>query len=84
MKKFFIGALVIICVWFVKVCTEVYFKAKMSEQQKEYRSGNIDEKLKKMTEAMNLELPMKVDEITELSRIEYHENREVNIYLFTS
>ena len=82
MKKFLIGALVIICVWFVKVCTEVYFKAKMSEQQKEYKSGNIDEELRNMTETMNLKLPMKIDEITELSKIEYHENREVR-YCYT-
>ena len=82
MKKFLIGALVIICVWFVKVCTEVYFKAKMSEQQKEYKSENIDEELRNMTETMNLKLPMKIDEITELSKIEYHENREVR-YCYT-
>lgn len=82
MKKFFIGALIIICVWLVKVCTEVYFKAKMSEQQKEYKSGNIDEDLKELAEAMNSELPMKVDEITELSRVECHKNREIR-YCYT-
>lgn len=80
MKKFFIGALIIICVWLVKVCTEVYFKAKMSEQQKEY--NNIDEQLRVLAKEFNRTLPVKVDEITELSKVEIYKNKEVR-YCYT-
>ncbi|MDN0049045.1 hypothetical protein QVO10_06540 [Bacteroides gallinaceum] len=82
MKRFFIGVLIIVCVWFVKACNEAYVKSKMTEQQEYKNYNNINEQLKTLAKEFNQTLPIKIDETMELSRVEIHKDKEVR-YCYT-